>query len=601
MNVEIIPATTADAKALVEIQRKAFKRLYEIYKDEGSPYLRGTDEVNEWLERPNWRVDKILADGALCGGVSFCERNGMQGVYYLARIYVLPELHGKGIASSAILLCEQTVVNANLWTLDYPVNEAANRRCYEKAGYADTGERRDQSNGAITLAIMEKRISPFRDAKRHISNPIIQELLAASTFEPTYEKMAAKTDEIRQDDSRELYIWVENGYIYGVCGFIAHPDHVEILNIAVAENTRSRGYGSAMIAALCDKYGTAIHAETDDDAVGFYQKCGFETTEIHKQYGDNKYRRWVCVLSIQGKSSLTIRPVECEQDFVTMLAIESAVASQENPSIYTSHPSHLVFDRYMYGNGSQDIFTYGKLVVKDNVVIGYVLAYLAYPDETEFVVRLLPQYAKYYAEVVKCIEDSFSQKSKLTVIANDLNISLCEALIKNGFIRGDEERWQSGLDLIEYDETEEKWQDENISYLLESDIDSRVTYADIPTGKMITRDMYETLIASEYYNAALDYVIRSTSTNEFIGFVTWWIDENSKTAMLEPVACLPYYRRRGIMKRALLFGLNELKRRGLRYAYVSTSIHNEKSQPLYQTAGFKKIGIACRWVKEITR
>ncbi len=37
------------------------------------------------------------------------------------------------------------------------MNEIANRRCYEKAGYKDTGERRKQSGGAITLAYMEKK------------------------------------------------------------------------------------------------------------------------------------------------------------------------------------------------------------------------------------------------------------------------------------------------------------------------------------------------------------------------------------------------------------------------------------------------------------
>jgi len=158
MNVEIVLATADDANALVAIQQKAFKRLYEIYSDEGSPYLRGADEINKWLERPNWYVYKIIANGVLCGGVAFCERNGMPGVYYLARIYVLPEMQGKGIASTAILLCERTVCNAKIWTLDYPVNEIANRRCYEKAGYTDTGERREQSNGAITLAFMEKRV-----------------------------------------------------------------------------------------------------------------------------------------------------------------------------------------------------------------------------------------------------------------------------------------------------------------------------------------------------------------------------------------------------------------------------------------------------------
>jgi hypothetical protein len=58
INVILQPAIAADAEALVAIQQKAFKRLYDIYQDEGSPYLRGTDEILRWLERPNCKVFK---------------------------------------------------------------------------------------------------------------------------------------------------------------------------------------------------------------------------------------------------------------------------------------------------------------------------------------------------------------------------------------------------------------------------------------------------------------------------------------------------------------------------------------------------------------
>ncbi len=191
--------------------------------------------------------------------------------------------------------------------------------------------------------------------------------------------------------------------------------------------------------------------------------------------------------------------------------------------------------------------------------------------------------------------------NNFSVIANNVSSPLCNALIECGFVRKDEERWQSGLDLREYAKTKTIWQDEVIKILSEDDIDDRVKYAEIPTGKSISSSMYKSLIESDYYEYALDYVIRDVKTGDFTGFITWWIDENSKTVVLEPVACLPEFRRRGIMKRALFYGLNELKKRGLQYAYVSTSILNEKSQPLYRSAGFKKIGTACRYVKEVKR
>jgi len=152
------PAISSDAEALVAIQQKAFRELYEQYRDEGSPYLRGTDEIIRWLERPNCKVFKILADGVLVGGIAAWERTGLPGECYLARVYVLPEMQNRGIATRAILLCEQTFTNARRWSLDFPADRPANRRCYEKAGYVDTGETRVQSEGKITLVLYEKRL-----------------------------------------------------------------------------------------------------------------------------------------------------------------------------------------------------------------------------------------------------------------------------------------------------------------------------------------------------------------------------------------------------------------------------------------------------------
>jgi len=108
----------------------------------------------QWLDNPNCHVFKIIADGTLCGGIALSET--LVGEFYLGRIYILPEMQGKGIAPTAINLCENKFRHAKRWYLDFPVNENVNRRCYEKAGYNDTGKRREQSDGAIVLALYEK-------------------------------------------------------------------------------------------------------------------------------------------------------------------------------------------------------------------------------------------------------------------------------------------------------------------------------------------------------------------------------------------------------------------------------------------------------------
>jgi ribosomal protein S18 acetylase RimI-like enzyme len=78
----------------------------------------------------------------------------------------------------------------------------------------------------------------------------------------------------------------------GVCSYEVHIDYVEILNIAVSEKERNHGIGRNMIDAVAKTHIMAIEAETDDDAVGFYRKCGFEASAIQKY----NTRRWVCTL-----------------------------------------------------------------------------------------------------------------------------------------------------------------------------------------------------------------------------------------------------------------------------------------------------------------
>jgi GrpB-like predicted nucleotidyltransferase (UPF0157 family)/GNAT superfamily N-acetyltransferase len=133
----------------------------------------------------------------------------------------------------------------------------------------------------------------FCDIKDRLDDPIVRRIMAASAFDPSPEAMDHKAAEFRRHASWQLFCWVDHGRIVGVCGFEIHKDYVEILNIAVDENVRRHGIGRKMIAALWRQYEMAIEAETDDDAVDFYRKCGFITTATRKY----NVRRWTCVLA----------------------------------------------------------------------------------------------------------------------------------------------------------------------------------------------------------------------------------------------------------------------------------------------------------------
>jgi ribosomal protein S18 acetylase RimI-like enzyme len=65
---------------------------------------------------------------------------------------------------------------------------------------------------------------------------------------------------------------------------------IGIRSIAVAPAWRNRGLGRALIDALAEGAGaTRIVAETDDDAVDFYRRCGFAVEDAPPKFGRARY------------------------------------------------------------------------------------------------------------------------------------------------------------------------------------------------------------------------------------------------------------------------------------------------------------------------
>ena len=63
-----------------------------------------------------------------------------------------------------------------------------------------------------------------------------------------------------------------------------------ILDIAVYENARSRGIGTFLIDGLLrESNASQVLAETDDDAIGFYQKYGFKVADTKTIHDCKRY------------------------------------------------------------------------------------------------------------------------------------------------------------------------------------------------------------------------------------------------------------------------------------------------------------------------
>ena len=154
--------TMEDVDILTSIQQKAFKPLYEMYHDEGNPYLRDKRDILCRLANTKFLYLTVLSDGEIVGGILYRLKgstpfieNLTSGEYYLTRVYILPEFQSKGIATEAILQSEKFLKNPKKLYVDFPEDLDKNRKWYIKCGYKDTGKRLEVERG-LTLACFEK-------------------------------------------------------------------------------------------------------------------------------------------------------------------------------------------------------------------------------------------------------------------------------------------------------------------------------------------------------------------------------------------------------------------------------------------------------------
>ena len=258
MNIQLEAATMADAEALVAIQKEAFWRLYDIYHDEQSPYLRGTEEFGRWFERGH-NVYTIHADGKLAGGLTVFRSRTDEHEYYLARIYISPGLQRRGIAKKAIRLCEKLYPDAKRWFLDYPEDQIANKRCYEGCGYVDTGSRRVM-NDKLTLVDMEKIVNgiyPVRAYGLPVCLEVIHQSFAtvAEEFGLTRENCPKHTSFIPIEylQTQMQWGWHMSGLYANALqvGYYSLSDEgngvFELHNLAVLPECRHNGYGRMLL------------------------------------------------------------------------------------------------------------------------------------------------------------------------------------------------------------------------------------------------------------------------------------------------------------------------------------------------------------------
>ena len=123
-------------------------------------------------------------------------------------------------------------------------------------------------------------------------------IYAPCMFHPTYEEYKTKMEDYLSDTSKKVFVYEDRGKKTGLMVLKISEDAAEIIGIAVSEKLRRRGIGKQLIlsAMELERIGR-IEAQTDDDSIGFYRRCGFSEEKSIIDYPDGSVVRYNCILN----------------------------------------------------------------------------------------------------------------------------------------------------------------------------------------------------------------------------------------------------------------------------------------------------------------
>lgn len=145
----------SDLDTVFEIQRAAYKPLYEKYHDyESNPYTETKDTVFHKYTKNGTYGYLFVLDSMPVGAVRIAADDPQKSAWVSA-LCVLPQFQGRGIAQMALLEIERLHPEIKRWSLNTVLQESGSCHLYEKLGYKRTGETK-VFNEKMTLVFYEK-------------------------------------------------------------------------------------------------------------------------------------------------------------------------------------------------------------------------------------------------------------------------------------------------------------------------------------------------------------------------------------------------------------------------------------------------------------
>ena len=120
-------------------------------------------------------------------------------------------------------------------------------------------------------------------------------------YKPTFEEYLNEVASFRADPAKHIFICrVSDRYAGIIVLETASDNTAEIVGIAVAEDCQRRGIGSFMVREAAQALNADfVTAETDSEAVGFYEHTRFVVKSFVRHFSDGDVTRCQCVLDIK--------------------------------------------------------------------------------------------------------------------------------------------------------------------------------------------------------------------------------------------------------------------------------------------------------------
>lgn len=140
------------------------------------------------------------------------------------------------------------------------------------------------------LGIELQKITAIVDVKANLFDPEVLTLLKPSVYDPTPERLKSRAEKYSADKRTNVYACKTGGVYAGIVVLKTENGTAEILDISVKPEYRKHGIGKSLIDFVFNQLPIdTITAETDDEAIGFYKRCGFTITSVGEVCGTKRF------------------------------------------------------------------------------------------------------------------------------------------------------------------------------------------------------------------------------------------------------------------------------------------------------------------------